>query len=388
MNAVTRTMLFILLIGLVALACVPAVEPTQSRTAAPAPGKEAPAVQKAAWEQKWEDTLSKTKREGELTVYTTLSGDVVRGVLAAFAQKYGIESSLISARGPELIQRMETQRRAGLNIADVVIAGGTNLVMQMKPQGLLDKVDELLILPEVLDGKMWRDGSLNYLDSEHYGIGMLAQIVRPVLINTSLVKEGDIKSYKDVLKPQWKGKLVLSDPTIAGVGNTFVGILAQSYGKEETREFLRQLIKQDLIVTRDNRQLVEWVSRGKYEIGLGGQSEQVSEFMRNGAPISYVRAIEGSMLDSVTGGVGVANRRPNPNAATVFVNWLLSKEGGAVFVKNVGLPGARLDSPTEGVPSIFFPDPGEKYFINSEEVRRLQNEMLTVAGEVLAPILK
>src|SRR3990172_5725041 len=81
---------------------------------------------KGSWKQKWEETVAGAKKEGALTVYTTASGASVRKIGAVFTEKYGIKVDVLSARGPELAQKMEAQRRAGLNAVDVIVAGGTN----------------------------------------------------------------------------------------------------------------------------------------------------------------------------------------------------------------------------------------------------------------------
>ena len=343
---------------------------------------------KASWKQTWEELASAARKEGQLSVYSTASGGDVRKTTAAFTEKYGIKVDVLSARGPELVQKMDAQRRAGLYTVDIVIAGGNNLAFEMKPKGLLDKFDQILILPEVTDPKAWVSGNGPYIDKDHYSIGMLAAFARQFIRNTNLVKEGEISSYRDLLQSRWKGKIIASDPTIAGAGNSFVSCLASIWGVEETKQFLRQFIKQDLAFTRDLRQEVEWVARGKYELAVGTHGETVGEFMRAGAPIYPVVAAEGGVVTSMSYGLGIVTKRPNPNAAALFANWILSREGHAVVVKNARLPGARVDSPREGIPAIFFPQPGEKFFTATEEDFRRQKEMVKVAAEIVGPVLK
>jgi len=121
---------------------------------------------KASWKQTWEELASAARKEGQLSVYSTASGGDVRKTTAAFTEKYGIKVDVLSARGPELVQKMDAQRRAGLYTVDIVIAGGNNLAFEMKPKGLLDKFDQILILPEVTDESKWWHGKLKYLDAE------------------------------------------------------------------------------------------------------------------------------------------------------------------------------------------------------------------------------
>ncbi len=342
---------------------------------------------KMTGKQRWDSIVAEAKKEGNLAIYTTANGGNVRKVGTAFTEKYGIKVEVLAARGPELMQKMEAQRRAGMKAVDVVIAGGTNLMFEMKPLGYLDRLDDILILPEVTDSKAWITGKMPYMDKDRTGVSMLSAVNRGFIKNGNLVKEGEMSSYKDLLNLRWKGKIIMSDPTIPGAGNSFVGVLASVWGVENTKGFLRQLIKQDLAITRDMRQQVEWVARGKYDIGVGTHGETVMEFIKIGAPISPILAKEGGVATQMSYGLGVVNKRPNPNAAVVFANWILSREGNAVLVQSAGLPGARVDSPREGIPSISFPRLGEKYFTADEEEWKREKEMLKVTADIFKPIL-
>ena len=69
-------------------------------------------------------------------------------------------------------------------------------------------------------------------------------------------------------------------------------------------------------------------------------------------------------------------------------NWLLSKEGHSIFVKAYGSPGVRTDAPREGIPIQMFPDPGGKIYEDNEESILYRNNMMKIAKEIFAPLLK
>ncbi len=76
---------------------------------------------------------------------------------------------------------------------------------------------------------------------------------------------------------------------------------------------------------------------------------------------------------------------PHPNATTIFVNWLLSKEGQTLFsVKGEASPSFRIDVPTEGIPQILLLQPGEKYWIDSEELNLFRAKMMEVTKAIMA----
>ncbi len=375
--------LVLLLIPMV-IACGSAGVPGPDAAATP---KSGPAPGKASWQEKWDTTVQAAKGEGTVLSYSILAADSRNLLSEAFKTRYGINLEFVSGLGGELAAKMTRERDAGIYNADVITAGGTTLTQVMKPAGLLGPVEPLLILPEVTDPKLW-SGGFPFLDKDKTTVAMIGTRMRYVLRNTEIVKESDITSYRDVLKPQWKGKIVLADPTAPGAGSSFPAIVIQVYGMEPAKDFFRQLVKQEPVITRDWRQMIEWVARGKYPIALGPNPEQTADFLNAGAPISLVKVQEGAKIGSVSGALGVPKKVAHPNASAVFVNWLLSKEGQDVFVKGLGNPSRRLDVSTAGVNPMFLQEPGEKYIFEDEDHYNFQTEVVPISKDIFGPLLR
>ncbi len=347
------------------------------------------ATRKVDWEVKWDETVAAAKKEGKLLIYSTPSGDIIRALASAFEKKYGIKVEWVSGRGEEWAQRMIAEKNAGIKAVDVIIAGGTITLTVVKPAGLLGRIDPLLILPEVTNPQAWITKGLPYTDKAHTSMPLVATYQRYVLRNTNMVKENEMTSYKDLLHPKWKGKIVMNDPTVVGTANAFFGLLALDvWGLEETKEFMRQLVKQEPVITRDRRLQVEWVARGKYALSLATNLENAIEFINLAAPVAFCKVKEGGKVGSGAGGLSVPEMPAHPNASKVFVNWLLSKEGQSVFVKVYGSPGVRKDAPREGIPPQMFPDPDEKFYDDTEESILHRGEMTKIAKEIFAPLFK
>ncbi len=131
--------------------------------------------------------------------------------------------------------------------------------------------------------------------------------------------------------------------------------------------------------------VVEWVAKGKYPLGIAGQSESVAEFMNAGAPIRVAIQKEGHLIDYAAGSLGVPTVSPHPNATAVFVNWLLTREGQTLFsVKGYGYPSLRRDVPTQGINPIFIPKPNERLFLQTEEGIVFGGKMMEVAKKIIA----
>ncbi len=370
-------------IGVLTVAC------TASPASNPSPEAKAPAgavASKVSWEQKWESTLTTAKKEGTLTIYTVWAAEVTGPLREAFRKKYGIEMEFGSVgRGPELPPKVQAENRAGLYIADGFGSGASTLLAAMKPAGLLGSIDPMLILPEVTDLKAWSGGQFPFLDKDRTIVGYSALIDRNILINTTMIKDGEITSFKDLLKPQYKGKIVMGDPTVSGSANsTFSHLAYNVWNLEEASQWMRQILKQqEAAINRDDRLLTEWVARGKYAIALGPRQPAVVELTRAGAPIKLVDQKEGYRATPSGGCFAVPAQPAHPNAEAVFVNWLLSKEGQTVFAKGYGAPSRRVDVPTEGVDPTLVINPGEKLFYDTEERIMQTSGLLDVAKKIM-----
>jgi iron(III) transport system substrate-binding protein len=314
---------------------------------------------------------------------------VIRDLASAFEKKYGIKVEWVNGRGEELTQRMQTEKTAGISTVDVVMSGDATTLTVLKPRGLLGKIGAQLILPEVTDPQAWITKHVPFYDKDQMGIAMLATPQRYVIRNTAMVNDHELTSYKDLLNPKWKGKITMNDPTVTGTGNAFLTMLAFNlWGVEGAKEFMRQLVKQEPAITRDRRLQAEWVARGKYAISIATNFENAIEFMNLGSPIAFAKVKEGGKIGSGAGGLSVPETPAHPNASKVFINWILSKEGHAVFVKTYGSPGSRRDAPREGVPPQMFAEPDEKFYEETEESILFRTEMMKLAKEIFAPLFK
>lgn len=365
------------------ISCAPVATETG---ATPQPRTTKPPVTKEGWESRWDQLVAEAKKEGTVVVYSLWRPETRKVVGETFFQKFGIVvDSVAFSRGAELLAKIQMEKSAGLKIVDVFGAGGPTLVGTVKPQGFLGNIELLLLLPEVMQATVWRGGGLPFLDKDRTAMGLIATPYRYILINTEMVKPGEVNTYRDVLNPKWKGKIVFNDPTVTGAGNGMLGHLARDiWNEEQSLQFLKDVLKQDPVITRDNRLQVEWVARGKNPVALAANAEIAANFLELGASLSFVIVKEGVFVSPGAGAFGVSAEPPHPNAAKLFINWLLSKEGQTAFVKGFGNPGTRLDVPLEGIDALFIPQPGEKLFLDSEEHILMRARLLKPAADIMA----
>ncbi len=353
--------------------------------------KSAPAA-RAAWEQKWEQTVTEARKEGVVSIYTTAWAPETRtGLGQAFKEKFGVNLEFTPfVRGAELAARVQQEKAAGLSVVDIIGSGGGTTITIMKPAHLLGSLEPLLLLPEVLDPGRWRGNQVPFIDKDKQIFPMIAAVNRYILYNTDMIKRGEITTYRDVLKPQYRGKITLNDPTVTGAGNAMMGHLGfHIWNAQEAKDFLRQLLKQQqAVIQRDNRLHAESVARGKFAIGMAPNTQNVALFLVAGAPLEMVIPPEGAYVTFGAGAVSVPTKLAHPNAAALFINWLLTKEGQTILSRSWGGPSMRTDVTTEGIDPIFIAQPGEKIFLPTEESFEFWGKMLQMAQEVVKETAK
>ena len=334
------------------LPLVQLIQPTTTLAAEPAG---------PAWKDKWNETLAAAKKEGAVMLYTS-SGVAVRQALVPKAKElFGLNMDVIVAKSDELTQKIMTERQRSLYYADVFIAG-TQIIMSPL-SGILSPLHDSLILPEATDPKAWPNGQLPFLDKNRLGLSLTGAYWSYILVNTDMVKEGELKSYADLVNPKWKGKMIMFDPSGGGAAVYWVNFVLKVMGQEKGEKFLRQLAtQQDLVLTKDARLQGEWVARGKYPIAIAPSMGAVTPLLKAGAPIAWVRVREGGLVHPSGSVFAFVDKRPHPNAAKVILNWLLTADGQQLFSKAFGQPATRLGIPTEGIDPFTVPKADEKVY--------------------------
>ncbi len=126
------------------------------------------------------------------------------------------------------------------------------------------------------NGKNWINGGIKWMDKEGAYFFQGSYWVHAwSVVNTERVKPGTVKSWKDYLKPEFKGRIAAYDPRSGGPGQAAAAYLVDVFGID----FLKQLhIGQEVVYTRDGRQLIEWLVRGNYDVALGGVQIDTEQF--------------------------------------------------------------------------------------------------------------
>jgi iron(III) transport system substrate-binding protein len=363
----------------VAAACAPGSSPGSS--AAPAQPPMTARGQDVAGRDssEWPAILAAARQEGKVSISGPASADAREALIEGFERKYpGVRVDYTGSPGAAVPPKLMAEREAGQFLVDLIINGNTTQ-FDLIEAGVIDPIAPYLVGPDIRDTAPWLGGKLEYLDTAERHAIVYANYVRLAMTyNPGLVASGEIRSYTDLLNPKWRGKITMFDPRVPGAGLVFAtGLYAMDgLGKE----YLRQLFAQQVAFSRDERQIVDWVIRGHHAVALGPSERIVTEFRNKGVPVHTLGAPdlrEGSYLTAAASIVGVTNRAPHPNAARVYLNWLLSREGQADWAKATGFASRRTDVPTDHLPDYAIPRPGVRYLeLWKEEYNALKDEIV------------
>lgn len=309
------------------------------------------AESKPAWQAEWDKTVKAGEEEGALVIYMTQAFEPV--FREVFQKKFPkIKVTMVTGRGPDLSQRVMSERRAEKFAVDLYVSGDISPLTVFHRAKILEPIKPLLLLPEVVETSGWYEGKHHYDDAENRFIFVFEGTPRSgeITLNTKLVNPSEVKSYWDLLNPKWKGKIVSVDPLVSGpISAAHIFFFKHP---DLGPEFLRRLhADTDISIVRSNEQMLDWLSAGKYAFGIGARD--VDTAMIQGLPLTQFlpgSLKEGSSVTAYNGTLSCFNRAPHPNAAKVAVNWLLSREGQTAWLDSNQKSGGLYDSLRQDIP--------------------------------------
>jgi iron(III) transport system substrate-binding protein len=333
---------------------------------------------KSTSETEWSEAVEAAQKDGQVTIYHT------RGpfdkLFSEFSKRYpAIKIVSVTGRGGELISRIMAERRAGKYLTDLYLGSSGTPLDVLYPGKMLEPLGNFMILPEVRDQSNWFQKQHHWADPEGKYIFVFEGVVRSdMAYNSTQVDPKELTSYWDLVKPKWKGKIAAMDPKLPGFPT---GLLQFAYYHPDLgSKFLRQLFSAaDITLSRDSRQLVDWLAVGKFALALAPSASDVQAAMSQGLPLARFepRAFkEGIYMRATQGSLSVLTELPHPRATKVFVNWLLSREGQTHYQKHFfridPVFSLREDVPVDPTVEPYRPKPVDKFMpVYRSEFREL-----------------
>jgi len=273
------------------------------------------------------------KAEGKVVVYTAAPKPRYYGyALKAFKKKYpGISVEMISGGGSKLQERFLSEEIGGISVADVWSGGITSVASIVDThQGVKPILQPINDLPSF--GKSWLKDDKNGLWSTfnghpHVSIGYNTKLVRPQEVPTS---------WNDLLDPKWKGEMTVK---VLSTGSLLAFWISTFGGEEKAIEFVKKLHQQNVTFYRSSTKARTPVVMGEKKITIRAAINQIERDKAKGRPVDWV-LFKGEGLEVMPQPILVSKSAPHPNAAKLFTEYMLSKEGQSLVVKGgLFMPG-------------------------------------------------
>jgi iron(III) transport system substrate-binding protein len=277
---------------------------------------------------------AKAQKEGILVWYGTTLPDVLEVLVGAFEQKYpGIKVKTLRAIGSDLLQRLATEKRAGIPSADVIALGDPDIEKDLFSKGMVDRyiVADYDKYPKSFKG----DPTVGVVFDK-------LTIVGPIVFNTSRMRRSDVPaSLVDFAKldaEKFRGKIIMLDPraTLSGlVGVTFIDEAAG-------RQALKAIGDLRPVVQASSTVVNEGIISGEYWITPTFNMQVMSGLQAAGAPLDFVVPKEG--VWTIPSLQMLVSKAPHRNAARLWLEWLYSAEGQKVITRQ-GYYSGHADVP-------------------------------------------
>jgi iron(III) transport system substrate-binding protein len=343
---------------------------------------------KTAWQAEWNEIVEAAKREGTVVVVGPQGNETREALTLGFQRKYPeIKVEHSGAAGAQLPPKLIAEQKAERYSVDVLVQGTTTVINGLMPVKAVIPIQPFLVGPSTRDPSLWLNKKFSFADEAgQYNFVMSVYILPPFVYHTKLVAAGEIKAWRDFLAPKWKGKLVMRDPRLAGGG---LAIATFWYASPQLgKEFIQKLLSaQEIVLSRDDRQLLDFVGQGKYPIAIGPSEVLAKEFIAKGLPVRQFNPEalqEGALTTAGNGALSIAKNPPHPNATKVYLDYLLSKEGQTEWSKAIGFASLRQDVPRDHVAKYLIPKEGVQYLESHlERYVNLRTEVVPLINTIV-----
>src|SRR5262247_2079525 len=262
------------------------------------------------------------KKEGKVVWYTSLALPTAEKIAKLFEAAYpGVKVEVHRTGSQRILQRVMQEMQANLKLVDVIHTSDAGHFVLLKDKKLLMKYT-----PAGVDGF-----PAGFKDKDGYYFTLRAT-VNVIAYNTKLVPAAEApKTWKDLLDPKWKGKLVTAHPGYSGVISTHVLALVHLYGWE----YFQQLAKNSLMLVQSAVDPSGVVASGERPVAVDGGEYTFYQIKKKGNPIEIVYPKEGVPL--VVSPTAIMTSAPHPNAAKLFTDFGFSREIQQVMADSEGL---------------------------------------------------
>ena len=308
--------------------------------------------------------VAAAKKEGELTLYTTIAEKDLPAILKPFEQKYGIKVNVWRAGTDKVLQRAVTEAKGKRFTVDAVHFGAPEMEALSR---------EKILAP--VSSPVHKDLQPGSVPAhKEWAATILSVWVQAY--NTAAIRKADLpKTYKDLLDPKWKGKLGIEVKN----DDWFATVVHQMGGEQQGVKYFEDLVAANGISPRHGHSLLNnMVVSGEVPMALTVYNYMPEQAKKKGAPIDWF-VIEPAIARA--NAIGVAKNAPHPNAALLFYEYMLGPDGQNAMVAVDYVPtNTKVASPLKGV-RIVTTDPVRSLDESAKWSKIFEDTVLKKAGK-------
>lgn len=275
------------------------------------------------WAQSEDELIRGARKEGQVVFWSSMRIDDSKALATGFEAKYPfVKVDIFRAGGEQIVNRAIAEHMAGKTTYDVLNAFALKVLQN---RGLLQPY----AAPEAAHYPNGFKDPQNFWVSLYSGYNVIGY-------NTKLVPRAEApKNWEDLLNPHWKGKLGMDDEEYFW----YAGML-KYWGQERGKKYMEGLAKQELQFRNGHALLADLVSAGEIPVAVVVYPDQIEQMKAKGQQVEWVKTSDPVLVNLAP--VGVAAKAPHANAAKLFMNYSISKEGQDILQK-ARRASARLD---------------------------------------------
>ncbi|ABL78950.1 ABC transporter substrate-binding protein [Thermofilum pendens] len=269
---------------------------------------------------------------GKVVFYTSIPDVIVNSWKGNWSKYFGSTISLEVWRSGtgKVVAKLLAEKKAGSVEADVVYIASPFEFETLINESIIEKfpdIPELKYIPQ------------EYRDPRGYYVWGRV-LVMVIVYNPNIVTDPP-KSWQDLVKPEWKGKVVIANPLYSGSTQVAVAALASKFGWS----YFEKLKENDVLVVQDVPDVARVVATGERPVGV-----TLTMYLGAYPTLKFVAPEEGAI--AIPSPVGLVKNAKHPEDAKVFLRFLLSKLG-AQALTDAYTYSTRIDAPApKGLPPL------------------------------------
>ena len=259
------------------------------------------------------------KKEGVVSIYTSMPLDDMAALTSAFEAKYGVKAKVWRSGSEKILQRGLLEAKANRFEVDVFETNSPEMEVLSREKVLIAANSPFLneLIPQAIPShKEWIATRLNIFTCAY---------------NTKLVKKEELpKTYQDLLDPKWKGKL-----SVEADDSDWLAETVMKMGEEKGIALFKEIARKNAVSVRKGHTLLSnLVASGEVPMALTVYNYKIEQMKNSGAPVDWF-ALDPTIARPNAN--GVARNAPHPHAALLFQDFELT-EGQLILGKRDFIP--------------------------------------------------